>query len=200
MVLTPRRVRAARLIAAVVDLSQIALLPTFFPASVAGANNVIDLVAAVVAAGKPVFCEKPLGVDLAAAKAMVETVEAGGVINQVGLVLRASPAFRWLHEQVTSDATGAAMSMVFRDDQYIPIQGMYDSTWRSDPARAGSGALLEHSIHDLDLIELNEAFAVQSIACIGELGLDVAKVNVDGGAIAIGPPLEIGRASCRDRV
>jgi myo-inositol 2-dehydrogenase / D-chiro-inositol 1-dehydrogenase len=43
--------------------------------------------------------------------------------------------------------------MVFRDDQYIPIQGMYDSTWRGDPARAGAGALLEHSIHDLDLIE-----------------------------------------------
>ncbi len=48
MVLTPRRVRAARLIAAIVDLSQIALLPTFFPASVAGANNVIDLVVAAV--------------------------------------------------------------------------------------------------------------------------------------------------------
>jgi hypothetical protein len=48
VVLTPRRVRAARLIAAIVDLSQIALLPTFLPASVAGANNVIDLVAAVV--------------------------------------------------------------------------------------------------------------------------------------------------------
>ena len=48
MVLTPRRVRAARLIAALVDLSQITLLPAFFPASVSGANNVIDLVAAVV--------------------------------------------------------------------------------------------------------------------------------------------------------
>jgi predicted dehydrogenase len=112
-----------------------------------------DLVAAVVAAGKSVFCEKPLGVDLAAAKSMVDMVEDSGVVNQVGLVLRASPAFRWMQEQVASEATGAAMSMVFRDDQYIPIQGMYDSTWRGDPARAGAGALLEHSIHDLDLIE-----------------------------------------------
>lgn len=42
---------------------------------------------------------------------------------------------------------------------------------------------------DLDLIELNEAFASQSIACIHDLGLDLQKVNVNGGAIAIGHPL-----------
>ena len=44
-------------------------------------------------------------------------------------------------------------------------------------------------IADIDLIELNEAFASQSIACIKELGLDSNKVNVNGGAIAIGHPL-----------
>ncbi len=112
-----------------------------------------ELVAAVAAAGKPVFCEKPLGVDLATATAMIDLVDAAGVVNQVGLVLRASPAFRWLRDQVADEATGTPMSMVFRDDQYIPIQGMYDSTWRRDPAKAGAGALLEHSIHDLDLID-----------------------------------------------
>jgi 3-oxoadipyl-CoA thiolase len=42
---------------------------------------------------------------------------------------------------------------------------------------------------DLDLIELNEAFASQSIACIKDLDLDIKKVNVNGGAIAIGHPL-----------
>ena len=42
---------------------------------------------------------------------------------------------------------------------------------------------------DLDLIELNEAFASQSLACIDELGLDPDKVNVNGGAIALGHPL-----------
>jgi len=45
------------------------------------------------------------------------------------------------------------------------------------------------SVNDMDLIELNEAFAAQSIACIRELGLDMAKVNVNGGAIALGHPL-----------
>ena len=49
--------------------------------------------------------------------------------------------------------------------------------------RAGIG------VDDLDLIELNEAFASQSLVCIDELGLDPAKVNVNGGAIALGHPL-----------
>jgi len=50
-------------------------------------------------------------------------------------------------------------------------------------ARAGIG------VEDLDLVELNEAFASQSLVCIDELGLDPAKVNVNGGAIALGHPL-----------
>jgi 3-oxoadipyl-CoA thiolase len=49
--------------------------------------------------------------------------------------------------------------------------------------RAGIG------IGDLDLVELNEAFAAQSLACVRELGLDPAIVNVNGGAIALGHPL-----------
>ncbi len=50
-------------------------------------------------------------------------------------------------------------------------------------ARAGIG------VRDLDVIELNEAFASQALACMRELGLDEAKVNIDGGAIALGHPL-----------
>ncbi len=45
------------------------------------------------------------------------------------------------------------------------------------------------SLNDIDLIELNEAFASQSLAIIRELGLDPEKVNVNGGAIALGHPL-----------
>ncbi len=44
-------------------------------------------------------------------------------------------------------------------------------------------------LDDIDVIELNEAFAAQSLACIRELGLDESKVNPNGGAIAIGHPL-----------
>ena len=49
-------------------------------------------------------------------------------------------------------------------------------------------------IEDIGLIELNEAFAAQSLACIDELGLDTAKVNVNGGAIALGHPLGMSGA------
>lgn len=45
------------------------------------------------------------------------------------------------------------------------------------------------SLDDVDVVELNEAFAAQSLAVIGDLGLDTAKVNIQGGAIAIGHPL-----------
>jgi 3-oxoadipyl-CoA thiolase len=67
-----------------------------------------------------------------------------------------------------------------------------------DPAVMGLGPIpatrkvLERAglnVADLDLIELNEAFASQSIACIRELGFDPEKVNIDGGAIALGHPL-----------
>lgn len=51
------------------------------------------------------------------------------------------------------------------------------------------------AIQDLDLIELNEAFAAQSLAVIKELGLDITKVNVNGGAIALGHP--IGNSGAR---
>jgi len=45
------------------------------------------------------------------------------------------------------------------------------------------------TIHDIDLAEINEAFAAQAIPCVRDLGIDPAKVNVNGGSIAIGHPL-----------
>ena len=45
------------------------------------------------------------------------------------------------------------------------------------------------ALDDIDVIELNEAFAVQALACMDDLGIDWAKTNIDGGAIAIGHPL-----------
>jgi acetyl-CoA acyltransferase len=44
-------------------------------------------------------------------------------------------------------------------------------------------------LKDIDLIELNEAFAAQSLSVIQDLGIDVAKMNIDGGALALGHPL-----------
>ena len=45
------------------------------------------------------------------------------------------------------------------------------------------------AVEDMDIVELNEAFASQSVACMDELGLDPARVNPNGGAIALGHPL-----------
>jgi acetyl-CoA C-acetyltransferase len=45
------------------------------------------------------------------------------------------------------------------------------------------------SLKDVDLIELNEAFAVQAVAVGNELGIDMVKVNVNGGAVALGHPI-----------
>jgi acetyl-CoA C-acetyltransferase len=63
-----------------------------------------------------------------------------------------------------------------------------------EPAMMGLGPvhatrLVSRDPGEFDLIELNEAFAAQSLACIQELGLDETKVNVDGGAIALGHPI-----------
>jgi 3-oxoadipyl-CoA thiolase len=57
------------------------------------------------------------------------------------------------------------------------------------PAMNRALARVGWKIEDLDLVELNEAFAAQSVACVDELKLDPEKVNVNGGAIAIGHPL-----------
>ncbi|MGD1995241.1 MAG: thiolase family protein [Anaerolineae bacterium] len=71
------------------------------------------------------------------------------------------------------------------------IAGVNPRTMGYGPVPATRRALQRAglTIDDMDLIELNEAFAVQALACIKELGLDPAKTNVNGGAIALGHPL-----------
>jgi predicted dehydrogenase len=101
-----------------------------------------------------VFCEKPLAFDAATAERMTSLVTDAGVVNQVGLVLRRSPAYLWAKHLLDDPAAGAVMAVVFRDDQFIPIQGHYGSTWRGDRNLAGAGTLLEHSIHDVDMLRV----------------------------------------------
>lgn len=104
--------------------------------------------------GTAVFVEKPLGVDLEASRRIVELIEQSGVVHQVGLVLRYSPAFALLESLLSeNDRNGRVMTVVFRDDQYLPTSGQYESTWRADRSKAGRGVLLEHSIHDVDLLD-----------------------------------------------
>jgi 3-oxoadipyl-CoA thiolase len=73
----------------------------------------------------------------------------------------------------------------------MAVAGVDPSIMGIGPVPATKKALLRAGLNitDLDLIELNEAFASQSIACINELELQADKVNVNGGAIALGHPL-----------
>jgi acetyl-CoA C-acetyltransferase/3-oxo-5,6-didehydrosuberyl-CoA/3-oxoadipyl-CoA thiolase len=111
------------------------------------------------------------------------TVTAGnssGVNDGAAAVLLATPEFadangwRPLARIVTSAVAGVEPSRM----GIAPVHAT-----RKALARAGLG------IEEMDLVELNEAFAAQSLACIKDLGLDLERVNVNGGAIALGHPL-----------
>ena len=99
---------------------------------------------------------------------------------------------------------GAAALVLMSEDKVKetglkPMARIVDITTAAlDPAIMGYGPyyatkkILERTgmtLDQIDLIELNEAFASQSVACVRDLGLDPAKVNINGGAIALGHPL-----------
>ncbi len=99
---------------------------------------------------------------------------------------------------------GAAALLVTGDDVELPdgveplarvlttaVAGVDPSCMGLGPIPATRKALerAKLSTHDIDLIELNEAFAAQALACIRELEFDTDKVNIYGGAIALGHPL-----------
>jgi acetyl-CoA acetyltransferase family protein len=73
----------------------------------------------------------------------------------------------------------------------MAVAGVEPAVMGIGPVPATIKALKRASIDvsHLDLVELNEAFASQSIACIHDLGLDLEKINVNGGSIALGHPL-----------
>ncbi|MFM7060698.1 MAG: Gfo/Idh/MocA family protein [Actinomycetes bacterium] len=144
-----------------------------------------EAVRAAAARGLPVFCEKPLAPTLAECEEIA--VDLRRVPHQVGLVLRHAPVFRAVAEAVASGRYGRPMATILRDDQYFPIQGMYGSTWRSDVARAGGGTLIEHSIHDVDLLHwilggMPGAVAGRVSSTFGYPGIeDTATVTLDYG-------------------
>jgi predicted dehydrogenase len=115
-------------------------------------NSHARLLEAAVARGRHVFCEKPLAFTTDEAQRMATLATEAGVTHQVGLVLRHSPAYLWARHLIQDPEAGRVMTVVFRDDQFIPIQGHYASTWRGDRELVGAGTLLEHSIHDVDML------------------------------------------------
>jgi predicted dehydrogenase len=148
------------------------------------------LVDAAVERGLAIFCEKPLSTTLEGARTMAARVEQAQVPNQVGLILRRSPAFTMLRELAHGPEAGRIMSVIFRDDQFIPVRGHYGSTWRGEVEKVGAGALLEHSIHDIDILEAVvgpvAGVSARSAEFHGLKGIEdlvVATLDFDNGAI-----------------
>ena len=140
---------------------------------------------------------------------MVDTDEYPRADTTLEKLAKLRPAFREGGTVTAGNASGindgaaALLVMSGREaaELELPAAGAHRCPGRVagvDPAYMGVGPVpatrkaLKRAgltVDDLDLIELNEAFAAQSLACIRELGLDPAKVNVNGGAIALGHPL-----------
>jgi acetyl-CoA acyltransferase len=105
----------------------------------------------------------------------------------------------------SSPLTDGAAATLVCSEEYAERKGLKPlarikslATSGCEPELMGIGPVLSTSkalaraglqLGDIDIVELNEAFASQSLACIDELGLDVARINLDGGAIALGHPL-----------
>lgn len=93
-----------------------------------------------------------------------------------------------LMDRETAEKKGLEPLAVFRG---FAVTGCDPSIMGIGPVEAIRKVLRKTglTLEEMELIELNEAFATQSIACIRELGLDMDKVNVNGGALALGHPL-----------
>lgn len=107
---------------------------------------------AAVDRGLAIFCEKPLAMSWHEGRAMVEHAEAAGVRTQIGLVLRFSSIYTVMREELRRPELGEPMAVVLRDDQCFPIRGLHHTAWRKDRTLSAGGTMIEHGVHDIDLM------------------------------------------------
>src|SRR5258707_13744364 len=88
----------------------------------------------------------------AEAAALAAAIKASDVISQVGLVLRFSPVYNVIKAMFEAPDVGRLLSVTMRDDQDFPTRGAHASAWRNDPSLTAGGTLIEHSVHDFDLM------------------------------------------------
>lgn len=111
-----------------------------------------EIVHAAASRGLHLFCEKPLAMSAAEGADMLAAVERAGVKAQIGLVLRYSAVYTVMRSLLSEPAVGPPVAVVFRDDQCFPIRGLHFSAWRADRQQTAGGTLIEHGVHDLDLL------------------------------------------------
>lgn len=165
---------------------------------------------AAAALNKGIFAKEiaPMSVIVGKKETMVEIDEHPRPEVTMASLARLRPAFREDGTVTAGNASGindgaAALLLVSQEKgkalglqplaRYVvsASAGVNPRVMGIGPVPATQKALSRAgwTVGDLDVIELNEAFASQSIACIRELGLDETKVNPNGGAIALGHPL-----------
>jgi 3-oxoadipyl-CoA thiolase len=164
--------------------------------------------AAAHAAGK--FKEEiaPMTIDLGKGKTMVFDTDEHPRQSPLEKLAELKPAFKKGGSVTAGNSSGindGAAAMIIASEEAVEKYGLKPiakikamAIAGVDPAVMGIGPVpatqkaLKRAgleIKDIDLFEINEAFASQSIASVRELGIDPAKVNVNGGAIALGHPL-----------
>jgi acetyl-CoA C-acetyltransferase len=150
----------------------------------------------------------PVTVDLGKGKTMVFDTDEHPRETSLEKLATLKPAFKKDGTVTAGNASGVndgAAAMLLASEEAVKKYGLKPIAKITsmaiagvDPAIMGVGPVpatqkaLKRAgltVDDLDLIELNEAFASQGIACMRDLGLDGSKVNVNGGSIAIGHPL-----------
>ena len=85
----------------------------------------------------------------------------------------------------SSPLTDGAAAVIVCSEDYAKSNKLIGPVVSSQKALKRAGLKLD----DIDIIEMNEAFAAQSLACVDELGIDMSKLNIHGGALAMGHPL-----------
>ncbi|HEV2169595.1 MAG TPA: Gfo/Idh/MocA family oxidoreductase [Candidatus Binatus sp.] len=111
-----------------------------------------DLFFSAARAGKHIFCEKPLAMTAAEAAEMATAARSAEVASQVGLVLRFSAVYTVIRARARAPEAGRLLAVTLRDDQDFPTRGAHASAWRNDPELTAGGTLIEHSVHDFDLM------------------------------------------------
>ncbi|MBS1774974.1 MAG: acetyl-CoA C-acyltransferase [Bacteroidetes bacterium] len=150
----------------------------------------------------------PVSVDLGKGKSITFDMDEHPRQTSLEKLATLKPAFRKAGSVTAGNASGVndgASALLLASEAAVKKYGLKPiakiksmAIAGVDPAIMGVGPVPASlkalsraglQVRDLDLVELNEAFAAQSIACMRDLGLESARVNVNGGAIALGHPL-----------
>ncbi len=125
----------------------------------------LEIVRAAAAAGKPVFCEKPLGACLSDAEAMVEAAEAAGIINMIGFNYIRTPASQFARQLIADGAIGDVTWFRGEHTEDFYADAQEPATWRAQgDANGCMGDLAPHMVN-------------AALALIGPIGSVMAEIE-----------------------